>query len=197
MKNTIAIVLSIHSPPWAQVLLETADNNDKRGFCKLNERPGPIGVEMDFSWKEEYRIGLDEIDAQHRQLLWHIQQLSEAALANANAEVLGRCVDELGRYFEFHLGSEELLMRCCEYPGMGPQLAGHEALRVGLRQRAQSVLKGEAKSHDLVMFLVRWFVSHTTSLDRELGAFVLNQREAASLSPSLARTSVVTSLSPE
>jgi hemerythrin-like metal-binding protein len=142
---------------------------------------GPIGAAMDFSWKEEYKVGLDEIDVQHRQLLWHIQHLSEAVLAKADAQTLGRCIDDLGRYVEFHLGSEELLMRCFDYPGMGPQLIGHEALRVSLKQHSQMVSKGEAKNHELVMLLMRWFVAHTTSLDRELGAFVLKQRKAALL----------------
>ena len=132
---------------------------------------------MDFIWKEEYNIGLEEIDTQHRQLLGHIRQLSEAALAKADTAELNRYADKLARYIEFHLGSEELLMRCYEYPGMGLQVTSHEQLRRDLRQRAQGVINGEAKSHELVMFLMRWFVSHTTSLDRELGAFVLKQRK--------------------
>jgi hemerythrin len=67
-------------------------------------------------------------------------------------------------------------MRCYEYPEMGPQVSSHEALRRDLRQHALGVINGEAKNHELVMLLMRWFVSHTTSLDRELGAFVLKLR---------------------
>ena len=65
-------------------------------------------------WKEEYKVGIDKIDEQHRQLFDKIEQLLEIAKSGDKRSNQQKCmeiIDFLVDYTVFHFNTEEALQR--------------------------------------------------------------------------------------
>ena len=69
-------------------------------------------------WKEEYKVGIDKIDEQHRQLFDKIEQLLEIAKSGDKRSNQQKCmeiIDFLVDYTVFHFNTEEALQRERKY----------------------------------------------------------------------------------
>ena len=79
-------------------------------------------------WKEEYRVGIDKIDEQHRQLFDKIEQLLEIAKSsdrNSNQQKCMEIIDFLVDYTVFHFDTEEALQRERKYVSYAQHIKIH------------------------------------------------------------------------
>ncbi|MBL0209779.1 MAG: bacteriohemerythrin [Holophagaceae bacterium] len=132
-------------------------------------------------WRDEFLVGIDEIDNQHRELLANINRLA-TMIATGDTSGIDGILAFLGEYVQFHFGTEERIMRELSYPLMGDHVREHQKL---IEQFIR--LKGEiiAGLHDplylgfrIQLFLFDWFANHTTKTDRHLGKFIRAGSEA-------------------
>jgi hemerythrin len=68
----------------------------------------------DIDWSDDWRTGVDWIDAQHRELVLRLQELFDG-IANGSAEVLG-LLDRLIEGTTLHFKDEEAEMLRSRYP---------------------------------------------------------------------------------
>lgn len=132
-------------------------------------------MEFELDWRDSYLIGVDEIDAQNRRLLQimaGVFALKELARA---APELQAVLEELHRYADFHLKSEELLMKVYDYPGYDAQHREHVEIYAKLTSKLTAARSGNDLS-ELLYFLIEWFVGHTRGMDRELGQYISSLR---------------------
>lgn len=61
-------------------------------------------------WSEKYSVNVAEIDAQHKQLLEHVNRLHAGVAAKIDKEDLRQLVLDLIEYTRFHFSTEERLM---------------------------------------------------------------------------------------
>jgi len=134
---------------------------------------------MGFSWSADYATGVDEIDAQHRELLAQIDRLLGALRSDPAA--VRRLLDFLGDYALSHFELEERLMERQAYPEAEAHRAAHASF-VGAfgRIRYDYDLDGltEGMVELISSWLVEWLKDHILGTDRKLGRWLTAQGRA-------------------
>jgi hemerythrin len=119
--------------------------------------------------------GVDEIDAQHRELFQRIGQLLEASLHRRSREEVVRLLEFLGGYVVDHFASEERTMEGTGYPKAEGHRAEHRQFMKEL-EILRHELKSEGPTH---LFVIRvgnrvteWLREHIYRTDRLLGEWL-------------------------
>jgi len=128
-------------------------------------------------WKEEYSVGDPIIDAQHRQLIGTMNQLSELLTGDAyRLDDALTIFTQLAVYVLDHFGYEEQCMAACNYPPA--ELAAHKATHAGLVKQVRDFQKkvgsGDREAlRDLLPFLSGvWLTEHICHTDRQYMPFL-------------------------
>lgn len=146
-------------------------------FLATGQHEGTGELDLIPEWREEFSIGVPEIDAQHRQLLDQMRRLSDRVKSGTHLEV-SEVLDFLGRYVVDHFRDEENLMRESHYPFLEQHVHEHRTFQnYYLKLRAEI----EAGNSDptyinfrIQLLLVDWLINHTTKTDRHLGSYLRN-----------------------
>ncbi len=125
-----------------------------------------------FPWSEQYSVGVEQIDAEHKQLVAMLNTLYEAMYQGKGKDSLDQILQGLIRYCQTHFASEERLMRMHGYP----EYHQHKTIH---RKMAQQVLKlqDEFQSGRLVSpiqisnFLKDWLSKHILGTDMKYASF--------------------------
>ena len=127
-------------------------------------------------WKDEYSVGLDSIDQQHKKLLALINQLQTAVDYSTGEEFEREALDELVDYTKVHFTFEEGLMKDNGYPDFEPHKAKHDEMI----KEVETVLAEYETDHDLAMehgtvFLKTWLINHINGTDKEYSSFLIGK----------------------
>ena len=124
-------------------------------------------------WQEDFKIGIDEVDFEHQELIELINaSYNEAKKDNSEAAVM----DFLGEIFEkisAHFALEEKLMREMKYDQFQDHKEDHERLLDSIRDIMDDYM--DRSSMDEEQFgehLKEWFVRHFSTLDARLHNFL-------------------------
>jgi hemerythrin len=126
---------------------------------------------MRIQWMEDLALGVEEIDAQHRALYAHVDQLLEAMAAGRSAD-LASILEFLGTYALVHFRTEERLMREGGYPDLERHTALHRTFASELGERVEVYRARGATASlavDLCNWLTDWLREHLRGADAELG----------------------------
>ncbi len=126
-------------------------------------------------WQDTYRIGVPEIDHQHQYFLLLIQRLEKMLHSDPPLAHLLDSVDELIKYAAFHFKSEENMMRFAHYPDLFNHTVSHLKLLEQLRLQSLKLAHLDPDPEDLIQFLVKWFLDHTTGEDLDFKLFLDSQ----------------------
>ena len=142
-----------------------------------------------FPWHDSFNTGLPEIDAQHRVLVGLLNELASHVAFSSDYSELGRIIDELLAYTDYHFRTEEAVW--LEYlpddPDTVEHLAGHHRFARVVRRLeiAQEDQPRARVAEEALGFLARWLAAHILETDRHLAYVVLAMREG--LPPEAAR----------
>lgn len=132
-------------------------------------------------WDESLILGVEDIDADHQDLVACLNGLSNATFANDASTSIGPALQKLVDRAREHFRSEETLMARVDYPGLAAQRSEHETLLVSVlmfQQRAQEGGSASISSENLVS-LTSWLVHHITDADKDFARFILRSQAAA------------------
>lgn len=129
-----------------------------------------------FVWSDDYSIGIEEIDSQHRRFLALIQEIYGLKQPESKGAVLQNLVEELEKYLIFHTRSEEMLMVLYDYPKKSIQHEEHQKVLKKVGEKIDHLAGNQDNVADLLIFLMKWFINHTTYLDKELGLYIQEKR---------------------
>lgn len=122
-------------------------------------------------WKDEFSVGLDEVDAQHRQLLQIIDRMHDAMKMGGKPAAISAVVNELIGYTRYHFAFEERLMESAAYPGLEEHRRRHRAMVAQVETFREQALTGSAAvSLKLMAFLKDWLSRHILETDRRYAA---------------------------
>ena len=79
-------------------------------------------------WKDDYSVGIDSIDQQHKKLLSLINQLQTAVDYSTGEQFEREALDELVEYTKTHFTYEEGMMRDNDYPDFEAHKRQHEKM---------------------------------------------------------------------
>lgn len=129
---------------------------------------------MPFSeWSDEFSVGVEEIDREHKRLLAVLNNLHDAVQAGGAREVLGKVMDELLLYVAYHFAHEEELFLRTGYPGFERHRLQHRALTITVKEIYEDfqLSDSEALPGQVLLFLKHWLYDHIMGSDRAFGMY--------------------------
>lgn len=125
------------------------------------------------SWKDEYNVGIEAIDNDHRKLLLLINQFQTAVNYRTGEEFEKEALDAVVDYTMTHFSREEKLMEEYGYPGFEAHQAEHqkmiEQVEKGLKMHSENRHKTMQGNVD---FLRDWLINHINGTDQEYSQFL-------------------------
>jgi hemerythrin len=127
------------------------------------------------TWSPEYRVGIDAIDEQHRELFARVNAVLDACLTWQGQAHFAPHLQHLEAYVLEHFAFEERMQARHGYP----HLEAHRGLHADFVGRFRALKQGFERQGPtpLLMFeanllLVDWLVKHVSQVDKELGQYV-------------------------
>ncbi len=117
-------------------------------------------------WKNEYEIGIEKIDNEHKKLVDIINDFYNAfASAHGHVEI-GNVINELVNYTIFHFTAEEEMFKNSSYPDTENHMKKHVNFVNKLKDYHKEVSGGNmTTSYDMVTFLRDWLIEHIIKTD--------------------------------
>jgi len=125
-----------------------------------------------FEWNDEYLIGVTAIDQQHKHWFALGERFHHAVATGKGKAMLDELLEALVRYTNAHFHVEERLMASIDYPEREQHIAQHRDLVERLKDFQHRFESGDtAMTIQVLQFLSRWLITHTTTTDRQLGQY--------------------------
>lgn len=125
-------------------------------------------------WKDEYSVGIDEVDAQHKVLVNCIGTLEQAIASGDEKQrwsAIHYAIVQLSDYTRIHFSVEESLMRILNYPERDLHTAQHQHFVTYLRDMERKSITHDVSEHDIVGFLRHWLLTHILQDDKKYAEF--------------------------
>lgn len=123
------------------------------------------------TWQDEFSVGVKVIDAQHKKLLEVINTFLRSLEDSDDRFAIGRSLDEMIRYTEYHFYTEQLLLE--KHPDFLAHLNQHWQL-VKRAKKIQSDYQQEIElKADIFDFLLSWLKDHILGTDKVYFSYLL------------------------
>lgn len=127
-------------------------------------------------WKDEYSVGIEAMDNDHKKLLNLINQLQTAVHYYTGQEFEQQALDDLVDYTKTHFKREEQLMEENNYP----DLEAHKLQHKKFIDKVNTLIEDYQKDSDVTIidalnFLKNWLIKHINGTDKEYGK-ALNEK---------------------
>lgn len=123
-------------------------------------------------WKNEFKLGNDLIDTQHRMLMMLCRKLDIAIKMQEPEMDIQRTIVEIRKFAEFHFVSEENLMREIGYPELEQHAKIHNATLVELQVAMTKIHHRIEYPDDFLHNLNSWLIDHIQTDDSKLAKFL-------------------------
>jgi hemerythrin-like metal-binding protein len=118
-------------------------------------------------WREEFSVGIIEIDSQHKHLLCLYNNLVDAVYTGQSTRSLGNCLDELLQYVVTHFTTEEQYMKKYGYPHYEIHKKEHDDLREKTYHIHLDFTRGQPVLNiEVLDFLKKWLANHVLISDQ-------------------------------
>lgn len=125
-------------------------------------------------WKEDYALGVDELDKQHRGLFEAVNHLSSTLKSSATESYQMACIDALTyleNYTIVHFGDEEEYQRSIGYINYAQHKRQHDAFLKTLSYMKYELMESRFSPVAVKRFLgtlTSWLVYHITNSDQNI-----------------------------
>ncbi len=117
-------------------------------------------------WNENYNIGIDVIDNQHRQILDYINAL-ESIRGSGERDKIREVLNDLIDYTQSHFSFEENLLEQVHYQYLPSHKGIHQLFVKRLNDYRQKFELGESVENDLHRLLSKWLINHIQHDDQD------------------------------
>jgi hemerythrin len=121
-----------------------------------------------YEWKDSYKIGNDEIDAQHQEWFRKINNFLEAT----DVDSMARCEAQMYQYTRVHFKHEETLMRAVNYPELHEHIKKHQEMLAHINTMSAQIADFTIDRAKWRSFLSDWLLDHIANTDARLAAYV-------------------------
>jgi hemerythrin-like metal-binding protein len=124
-----------------------------------------------FVWRDEYAVGVAQIDEQHRRLIEMIASFYEAlATREKTQQALGDLLAGLLEYTRYHFSTEEGLMQRTSYPQLEAHKREHAGFVTKVSDMEERFVRGRlVLSLEATVFVREWLSRHILVVDKVLG----------------------------
>ncbi|MDO8311874.1 MAG: hemerythrin domain-containing protein [Sideroxyarcus sp.] len=132
-------------------------------------------------WKDEFQIGIENIDASHKLLFDKINEFISASISG-DSQGIREIFSHLGNHYIESVGEEENLMRRYNYPFLETHLQEHKRFIENFIALKEEIYAENCDlpflSFRIQLLLFDWFTGHIAKSDRHAGRYLLNARQA-------------------
>ena len=126
-------------------------------------------------WKDEYSVGIESIDTQHKKLINLINMLQTTVDYATGEEFERECLAAVVDYTKTHFVYEEGLMSKYGYPDFEAHKAQHQKMIDRVNDfLAEYEKHPESTMKDTLDFLKKWLVRHINGTDKQYSEFLLS-----------------------
>lgn len=131
-------------------------------------------------WKDKYKVGVESIDDQHRELFKRLEEFIQIVQnkdvkwedrLNKAKEVLSFLQD----YVVFHFEDEEKFQESINYPDVDIHKEAHRRFRAGINEYVEMFIDGgftEEKMQEFSAKLMTWLIMHVGKMDQKIGEYI-------------------------
>jgi len=127
------------------------------------------------AWSEEYELGCEFVDSQHKRLFELVNNISTACRDGQDVKKLNETLDFLLQYTVQHFIDEEAFQIKCNFPDYQRHKQLHEDFKETVTEKvAEFREKGSTKylSDTVNKIVVKWLVNHILMEDMKIGVHV-------------------------
>ena len=125
-------------------------------------------------WKPEYSVGIESIDAQHRQLIELINRLQNTVDYATGGDYERAALDAVVEYTVNHFRYEEELMQEHDYPSFETHRAEHQKMVARVEELLSAYRADEDRAlQDALAFLKSWLINHINGTDQQYSEFLI------------------------
>jgi len=119
-------------------------------------------------WKEEYSVGIEVLDLDHKKLINLLNQFSTAYDYAMSEEFERQALDDLVDYTKYHFEREEKILIDHEYPDFDEHKKQHQDMinRITHIQNRYNE-KGHEVFEEVSEFLTNWLITHINGTDKQ------------------------------
>jgi len=130
---------------------------------------------MPMYWTAELALGFSEIDDQHKEIIYRINQLVDACANGLCAIETRKMLDYLNTYVDKHFGGEQSIMEEISYPAIDEHLQEHTDFIVRIDAFREKLLNQGPEwplLQKIAQTLVDWMFDHIWEHDRALARYL-------------------------
>lgn len=121
------------------------------------------------AWKDEFSVGVESVDQEHREMIELINGLDNAMAEDADCTTVVSTLGEIYAKISAHFALEERIMRDADYGEFASHKEDHEQLLDSLLTIIDSVDdNGRYDRSELSSSLDHWFTDHFRTHDANL-----------------------------
>jgi hemerythrin len=128
-----------------------------------------------FTWIDDYSMQIDEVDAQHKQLIAYLNQLFDQTSFQHNKDKIKLILDDLLVFTDNHFATERCYMEKYKYPDIVNHTKEHSILKeklVTIEDRLNTSNFNLAL--EILLFIKQWLVIHLTDTDQKFYKYLKN-----------------------
>ena len=127
---------------------------------------------MKLEWKEEYSLGIETIDNQHKKLLGMINALSDLRATDDLREVSMKVINDMKEYAVYHFKTEEDYFEKFNYEDKDVHKKIHDAFVAKIGDFTDELNKTPDEdiiqfTYKLLDYLQDWLIDHIMGTDRK------------------------------
>lgn len=134
-------------------------------------------------WSNAYEVGVEKIDAQHRQLCILMNEMHDAMAQGKGRAVTGKALDGLIAYTIKHFSDEEITLQLYGYPELPKHRLIHREFMAAVEGFQKQYRAGSLTLNiDMMKYLRHWLLNHIQGTDKVCFAAVQQEQQRSGLS---------------
>jgi len=129
----------------------------------------------EITWTSDLSVGIELIDEQHKMLIKHLNDLSQALDSGQGPAKIATTLNFLIDYTDFHFTAEEKHMAANKYPELENHKKMHAEFNQTLASREEDLQEEGATqmlADSIDTLLVKWLFNHIQTVDVKFGKFL-------------------------
>ncbi len=123
---------------------------------------------MEIKWKNEYSVGIKEIDDQHKFFISLLNNLYSAIGSSGHQRELEQLFQKLSDYAENHFATEERYFDKFKYEGAEEHKFKHQEMRNEIKRIKERESENDIDFYgNIVYFLKEWLEDHLEKMDQK------------------------------
>ena len=130
-------------------------------------------------WKDSYKIGIETVDKQHRELFERLNSFLKIVRNEENIEnkieKIEQTLDFMGKYVVVHFDSEEEVQKKYNYPDYEEHHKIHEEFKQEIKDFKEQFQDNKTDEELIMEFsgrLLTWLINHVTGEDQNIAQYV-------------------------